>query len=149
MSPSIRIVDLASATLARPVFFFAAALAATVVRPPEALAQASRQPAASSTVAGDWAGQFLGTVFRFEFRKVGVKWSGRSRSDKYGKWFDLKNVSVAGGNVRFAFPAQPPIVVSLKASGTNMLAGAADVAAGNGAGASRIPLTLHRSAGAK
>src|SRR4051794_33543707 len=82
---------------------------------PSAAAKApARQSARVQSIAGGWVGQFLGTAFTFEFRPDGGRFAGRYRSAQYGKWHDLKNMTVAGSDVRFEFSSTPRIVVSLK-----------------------------------
>lgn len=124
-------------------------LAVAAANPSVVVAQAPKQAAQRSAIAGNWSGQFLGSAFTFEFRQVGPNWTGRYHSTKSGKWNNLNNVKVTGGNVRFEFSSQPRIVVSLKASGANMLTGAGQALSSGNAGPPPIPLTLTRSAGGK
>lgn len=84
--------------------FAAAAAAATAVCSPVSTAVA----APASSLAGSWEGPFLSTKFTFEFTQAGDGWTGRYRSDKFGKWTNLHDVSFTDGVLRFSFKSQPP-----------------------------------------
>ena len=123
-----------------------AALAAAIVLagtlPAGAAAQRPATALQAQAVAGTWSGDFLGTVFTFEFRQVGGRWTGRYQSAKYRVWHDVKNLSVANGQVRFEFASQPKIAVTLRGTGAKSLSGMADVAGRPGIQPARIPITL-------
>lgn len=88
----------------------AAAAVATAICSPTAVAIAAPAP----SIAGAWQGPFLGTNFIFEFRQTDSGWTGRYQSEKFRKWADLQDISVADGVVRFSFKSEPPSKFTLK-----------------------------------
>lgn len=60
------------------------------------------------SIEGLWQGPFVGRTFTFEFKQVGNGWTGRYQSDKSHKWFDLHDITVTDGILRFNFVSQPP-----------------------------------------
>ncbi|HEX8483405.1 MAG TPA: hypothetical protein VF650_16015 [Allosphingosinicella sp.] len=113
-----------------------AALASTAICSPTSVAIAAPAP----SIAGSWKGPFLSTNFTFDFTQTAKGWTGRYKSEKYGKWVDLQNVSFADRTLRFDFPSKPSATFTLK------LDSAGKALTGSGKfGSMAVPLTLSRA----
>jgi hypothetical protein len=117
--------------------FVAVAAASTMFCNPVPAAVA----APAQSVAGAWEGPFVGTTFTFEFTQSDAGWTGRSKSEKYGKWENLHDVSFADGILRFRFDSKPPLSFTLRIDEAgNTLTGSTSFASRD------LPVTLTRQA---
>lgn len=119
----------------------ALAVAVSGTLPGPAGSTLAQSPRSVSSVAGKWAGPFLGTNFVFELEQTADGWSGRYMSDKSGKWAPLQDISVEDGVIRFSFESQPPSSFAMKLDqGRNALTGMATFGPNP-----PLPLTLNRA----